>query len=93
MYIHVRIHALTAAGAGYCSAQDYSSRAAVNTDKYSIRPILPTEARELWQARCFPPSCERPRVFSAARGAKVPTMSGPSDASSCCCTKRVGEWL
>lgn len=87
MYIHVRTHALAAAGAGCCSAQDYSSRAAVNTDKYSIGPVLPTAEREPWQARCFPPSCERPRVFSAARGAKVPTVSGLSGSWPCRCTK------
>lgn len=61
--------------------RDYPSQAAVNTDKYSIRPILPTALRELWQAQCFPPSCERPGVFSALWGAwvlmpQVPAVHG-----------------
>lgn len=76
--IHAHTHALAAAGTGYRSAQDYSSQAAVNTDKYSIRPVLPTAVRELWQAQCFPPSCERPGVFSAVWGARVPVASGPN---------------
>lgn len=84
--IHAHTHALAAAGTGYRSAQDYSSQAAVNTDKYSIRPVLPTAVRELWQAQCFPPSCERPGVFSAVWGARVPTVY----VWSCCCTKRIG---
>lgn len=83
-------HALAAAGLGYRSAQDYSSQAAVNTDKYSIRPVLSTAVRELWQAQCFPPSCERPGVFSAVWGAQVPIASGPNSAWPCCCTKRIG---
>lgn len=33
VYIHVHAHTLTAAGMGYRSAQDYSSRAAVNTEQ------------------------------------------------------------
>lgn len=89
VYIHVHTHALPVAGAGYRLVQDFSSRAAVNTDKYSIRPVLPTTARELRQTRRFPPSYERPGVFSAARGARVPSALGPSGARSCCCTKQV----
>lgn len=56
--------------------RDYPSQAAVNTDKYSIRPVLPTALRELWQVQCFPPSCERPGVFSALWGAWVPAVHG-----------------
>lgn len=82
VYTHVHAHALAVAGAGHRSAQVFSSQAAVNTDKYSIRPILPTAARELRQARRFPPSCERPGVFSAVRGTRVPAASGPRGAWS-----------
>lgn len=89
VYIHVHAHTLPVAGAGYRLVQDFSSRAAVNTDKYSIRPVLPTTARELRQTRRFPPTCERPGVFSAARGARVPSALGPSGAWSCCYTKQV----
>lgn len=76
IYTCAHPHALAAAGVGYRSAEDYSSQATVNTDKYSIRPVLPTAVRELWQAQCFPPSCERPGVFSAVWGARVPTVHG-----------------
>lgn len=87
--LHAHTHALAQAGARYRSAQDCSSQAAVNTDKYSIRPVLPTAVRELRQAQCFPPSCERPGVFSAVWGARVPIASGPNSAwCCCCCTKR-----
>lgn len=71
VYTGTHTNAVSAAGAGYCSAQDSCSQAAVNTDKYSMGPVLPTAVRELGQAQCFPPSCERPGVFSAAWGARV----------------------
>lgn len=91
VYLHAHTHALAVAGVEYRWVQDYSSQPAVNTDKYSIRPVLPTAVRELGQAQCFPPSCERPGVLSAVWGAWVLMASGPNSAWSCCCTKRIGE--